>query len=109
MGLNINGKVIIYKNDYGYSTAISNKKQDGTYERMYVSLQLPKGVELDNKTNIEITKGFLSFYNTKDGLPKIKVVVMEYKIDEEEQYKQEERKAIQEEEIYGISQDDLPF
>ena len=78
MGLNINGKVIIYKNDYGYSTSISNKKQDGTYERMYVSLQLPKNVELENKTMIEITKGFIAFYKTKEGLSKIKIVVMEF-------------------------------
>lgn len=78
MGLNINGKIICYKNEFGYSTAISNKKQDGTYERMYVSLQLPKNVELENKTMIEITKGFIAFYKTKEGLSKIKIVVMEF-------------------------------
>lgn len=109
MGLNINGKVIIYKNDYGYSTAISNKKQDGTYERMYVSIQLPKNIELENKTVIEITNGFLTFYNTKDGLPKIKIVVMEFITDEEQKYIQEEREAIQNEEIYGIQNSGLPF
>ena len=107
--MNISGKTMIFKSEYGYSTTISKKNQDGEYEKMYLSVQLPKGVELENKTMIEITKGFLSFYNTKEGLPKIKIVVMEYKIDEEEQYKQEERQAIQDEEIYGISQDDLPF
>lgn len=78
MGLNINGKVICYKNEFGYSTAISNKKQDGTYERMYVSLQLPKGVEVENKTYIEITRGFLAFYKTKEGLSKIKIVVLDF-------------------------------
>lgn len=76
---------------------------------MYLQVQLPKGVELENKTFINITKGFLSFYQTKEGLPKIKIVVMEYKIYQEEQYKQEERQAIQEEEIYGISNEPLPF
>ena len=85
MGLNINGKTIIYKNTYGYSTAISNKKQDGTYERMYVSLQLPKGVEVENKTYIEITKGFLAFFKDKNGLPKIKIVALEIKQDEPKQ------------------------
>lgn len=98
MGLNINGKTIIYKNTYGYSTAISNKKQDGTYERMYVSLQLPKGVEVENKTYIEITKGFLAFYKDKNGLPKIKVVAMEIKQDEPKQ-----------EENYFSDSDSLPF
>lgn len=88
MGLNINGKTIIYKNTYGYSTAISNKKQDGTYERMYVSLQLPKGVEVENKTYIEITKGFLAFFKDKNGLPKIKIVALEIKQDEPKQEEQ---------------------
>ena len=84
--MNITGKTIVFKNDYGYSTAISNKKQDGTYERMYVSLQLPKGVEVENKTYIEITKGFLAFYKDKNGISKIKIVVMEMKQDGERNY-----------------------
>ena len=83
--MNITGKTICYKNEFGYSTAISNKKQDGTYERMYVSLQLPKGVEVENKTYIEITKGFLSFYTNKDGNKIPKIVAMEIKQDEPKQ------------------------
>ena len=109
MGLNINGKVMIFKNQYGYSTTISKKNQDGEYTNMYVSIQLPKNIELENKTVIEITNGFLSFYNTKDGLPKIKIVVMEFTTDEEQKYIQEEREAIQNEEIYGVQDFGLPF
>lgn len=86
--MNITGKTICYKNEFGYSTAISNKKQDGTYERMYVSLQLPKGVEVENKTYIEITRGFLTYYKDKNGLPKIKIVAMEIKQDEPKQEEQ---------------------
>lgn len=108
--MNILGKTMIFKSEYGYSTAISNKNENGEYDKMYLSIQLPKGVELENKTIINITKAFLSFYNTKEGLPKIKVVVMEYTTDAEEQYKQEEREAIQNEgsyeEVFG---GDLPF
>lgn len=76
--MNILGKTTIFKNNYGYRTTISNKKQDGTYENMYLQVQLPKGVELENNTKIDIAKGFLSFYKTKEGLAKIKVVVQEY-------------------------------
>ena len=101
------GKTMIFKSEYGYSTAISKKNQDGEYTNMYISVQLPKGVELENKTMIEITKGFLSFYNTKEGLPKIKIVVMEYTTDAD---KQEERETIQNEgsyeEVFG---GELPF
>jgi len=76
--MEVAGRTMIFKNDKGYSTTISNKKQDGSYDKMYIAVQLPKGVELENKTKIEITKGFLSFYQNKDGLAKIKVVVQEY-------------------------------
>lgn len=100
---------MIFKSQYGYSTTISRKNQDGEYERMYVSVQLPKNIELENKTVIEITNGFLSFYNTKDGLSKIKIVVREFTTNEEQKYIQEEREAIQNEEIYGVQDFGLPF
>ena len=45
-----------------------------------VGIQLPKGQEVENKTTIEITKGFLSFYKDKNGMAKPKVVVQEYKV-----------------------------
>lgn len=108
--MNITGKTMVFKNDYGYSCTISKKNQDGNYDRMYLQIQLPKDVELENKTMIEIKNGFLSFFKTKDGLSKIKIVVMEFTTDEEQKYIQEERQAIQNEENYEISQDDdLPF
>lgn len=107
------GKTMIFKKEYEgknlYSTNISNKDINGEYTNMYVSVQLPKNIELENKTVIEITNGFLSFYNTKDGLPKIKIVVMEFTTNEEQKYIQEEREAIQNEEIYGVQGSDLPF
>lgn len=83
--MNILGKTMIFKNDYGYSTAISSKKQDGSYDKMYVSVQLPKDVELENRTTINITKGFISMFKTKEGLPKIKLVIMEFESEYKEQ------------------------
>ena len=81
--MNITGKTLIFKNDYGYTTTISKKNQNGEYERMYISVQLPKGIELENKTMIDINKGFLSFYKNKQGLSQIKLVVMEYQTENE--------------------------
>ena len=111
--MRILGKTMIFRNEYEgksiYSTTISSKDINGNYTNMYVSVQLPKNIELENKTVIEITNGFLSFYNTKDGLPKIKIVVREFTTDEEQKYIQEEREAIQNEEIYGVQNSDLPF
>ena len=107
--MNILGKTMIFKSEYGFSTAISKKNQDGEYEKMYISVQLPKNTDLENKTMINITKGFLSFYNTKEGLPKLKIVVMEYNLDADEQYKQQEREAIQNEQNYDYDFEQLPF
>lgn len=103
--MNIIGETLIFRNEFGYSTSISKKNQNGEYEKMYLSVQLPRGVELENRTKINITKGFLSFYKNKQGLPQVKIVVMEYKTDEEVQ----EREAIQNEDSYEINFGNLPF
>ena len=91
--MNITGKCMIFSSEKGYSTSISKKDQDGQYERMYIVVQLPKGDTLENKTYIDIKEGFLSFYKTKDGLPKLKLVVMKYET-EQKQYEKEEDYAI---------------
>lgn len=103
------GEVRIFKKEINgkelYSTSISNKNQNGDWDKMYLSVQLPKNVVLENNTDINITKGFLSFYKTNDGLPKIKIVIQEFQTKEE----MEEREAIQNEQNYNINDDDLPF
>ena len=80
--MNIEGKTLVFKNDYGYSTAISKKNADGTYDKMYISLQLPKETELNNATFIDVEDGFLSFYKDKNGIAKPKIVVKKYKESE---------------------------
>lgn len=81
--MEISGKTMIFRNDYGYSTTISNKNQEGQYDKMYLTVQFLKGVELENKTLINIKDGFLSFYKTKVGLSKVKIVVKDYEIAED--------------------------
>jgi len=76
--MNITGKTKIYKGMYGYSCSISNKQQDGSYNTMFMQLQLPKGIEPADKSIIEITKGFISFYQTKDGKQVPKIVVLDF-------------------------------
>lgn len=86
--MKVTEEAIIFKNDLGFSTSISNKKQDGTYENMYISVQFPKNderaQEMPNKTKIYITNAFLSFYKSTAGQPKVKLVVRDYKILTEE-------------------------
>ena len=108
--MNILGNARIYKNEINgkelYSTSISSKNQNGEWDKMYLPVQLPKNVVLENNTDINITKGFLSFYKTNEGLPKIKLVIQEFQTKEEI----EEREAIASEEFYQDNQNlDLPF
>lgn len=78
--MDVTGKTRIFKNEYGgntyYSTSISNKKADGTYDKMYLSVQFKKGMETEG--DIEITRGFLSFFKDKNGMCKVKIVIMEF-------------------------------
>ena len=74
------GKTRIFKDEYNgrvnYKTSISNKNAEGKYENMYISVQFKKGMEVEG--DIEIKDSFLSFFKTKDGLPKVKLVVLDY-------------------------------
>jgi hypothetical protein len=74
------GKTRIFKDEYNgrvnYKTSISNKNVEGKYENMYISVQFKKGMETEG--DIDIKDGFLSFFKTKDGLPKVKLIVMDY-------------------------------
>lgn len=79
--MNITGKTMIFKSDKGYSTSISNKKEDGTYENMYLTINFKKGVELENQTKIDIKNGFFSFYTNKEGRKIPKIIVTEFETD----------------------------
>ena len=78
--MQVNGKAKIFKNEYNgntyYTTSIANKKEDGTYENMYLAVQFKKGMEVDG--DINIINGFLTFYKDKNNVPKVKVVILEY-------------------------------
>lgn len=98
--MNISGKAKIWRkemngNNY-YSTTISNKDINGNWVNTYIPVQLPKDREMNNGTDIEIIKGFLSIYGQDK---KIKAVVQEYQIINENEPQND-----------FISQDDeLPF
>lgn len=79
--LNITGETMLFRNENGYySTTISNKKMDGSYENMYINVQMPKGTDLPNQTKINIIRGFLSFYVNNANSKTIKFVVLDYDI-----------------------------
>ena len=80
-----------------YRAGLSTKKQDGSYDNAYIDVRMPKRTNIENKTKINITKGFLSFYNYKDKDDKQHtiwyIVVQEYTTDNQEVYVVENIKA----------------
>lgn len=75
----LNGKTV-------YSTSISSKNIDGTYDKMYIAVQFPKGTTIENKTDITIIESFMSFYKNKDGLAKPKIVVMKFEQESKDEF-----------------------
>jgi len=79
LNTNITGETMIFRDDKGkfprYQTSIGKKLPDGTYDNAYIELKFKKGVELENKTKINITNGFLTFYQYTPKDSKYKVTV----------------------------------
>ena len=63
---NFTGETMIFKNDKGfYATSISKTKKnpDGSigYDNAYINVSFRKGVDIPNKTKINVTNGWLTF------------------------------------------------
>ena len=112
MNITSNNTMIFVKEDENgkkhYRAGLSSKKQDGNYDSAYIDVRMPKDTEIENKTKINITKGFLSFYNYKGKDEKQHtiwyIVVQEYTTDE--QLKNQE---IYQVETYTEENLELPF
>lgn len=96
-------KIKIYKNQYGFSTLAKNGD-----DKLYLSVQFKKGNEPQIESGtIEIKNGFFSNYRNKKDELVVKLIVMEYELQDD--YVAEEREAIQNEQSYNVSSDELPF
>lgn len=97
-----------------YQASLSKRLTIGGWENAYINLQFRKGVELDNKADIEIISGWLTFdkYNNKDGKPvtTYKIFVNEFEVmggaDEPRATKAE---APDYQMAFNASADDIPF
>ena len=85
--MNITGKTTLFRKDFNgkpvYSRSISSKDIDGNWISVFENVNMPKGTDLPNKTKIEVTKGFEAVYEKRDGTKDRKIVVMEYKAENE--------------------------
>jgi hypothetical protein len=77
-------KLTVYKNQYGYSTLAKNKN---TGDKMYISIHFTQGTEPNSeRADIEIKDAFFSMYKNKAGFAFPKLVIMKYKLIEEENF-----------------------
>ena len=130
MSINIgNGTSIltIYKDEQGkFKTYIkgTETQEDGSIKDIYMSkkVQFKKGIEVKNKSKIEVVKGWSSCYRiktdelTEEGKPKYKYFdkyfisefnLLEEGVDEPQKPKQTQQK--QEDFSFTIDDDMLPF
>ena len=90
-------KIYVNKSQYGWQTQAKNGEN-----KMYIDVQFKKGKEPEEQfLRIDIKDGFFSTYKNKQGLPKPKLVIMEYEKISKEDYKQEEQ--------FDIAPSDFPF
>lgn len=84
---NFTGETMIFKNEKGfYATSISKTKKnpDGStgYDNAYINVSFRKGVDIPNKTKINVTNGWLTFdiYKNKQGKKEVywKLYINEY-------------------------------
>ena len=82
----VKGVMTLFANEYNgkmfLSTSVSRKVDENEYTNFYINVNLPKGQEPEEKGTykINVKKGFLSCYATKDGDAKLNVVVQEFEI-----------------------------
>lgn len=85
------GEAMIFAKEHNgrmfYSTGLSKKKPDGEYENGYIDVQFKKGVEVDNKTKIEIGKAWLTFYINKDKRTVPQIFISEFTVIGTDGYK----------------------
>lgn len=130
MSINIGNegsKLTIYKDEQGrYKTYIKGEEleQDGSKEDIFMSKKVTfrRGVEIKNKSIIEVIKGWSSCYRIKtdetyeNGKPRYKYYdkyfisefnLLEDGVDEPQKSKQQTQK--QEDFSFDMSNDELPF
>ena len=120
--------ITVYKDEQGkYKMYLkgTETKENGEVEDIFMvkKVQFKKGVEVKNRSKIEVTKGWTSCYRiktdelTEEGKPKYKYFdkyfisefnLLEEGVDEPQKQRQQ-KQAKQEDFSFSLSDDDLPF
>ena len=110
---NFSGETMIFKNDKGfYSTTLSKKNQDGTYANAYISVGFRKGVDIPNRTKINVKSGFLTFDQyERDGskITNLKLFISDFETLNGTAQKPNANKGSENEFFGADSEENLPF
>jgi hypothetical protein len=89
MKVTVRESAMIFRKEFDgratYSTGLSKKNQDGSYDNAYIGIQFKKDVNLHDKTKINITNGWLTHYKNKEGKPVFYIMCTEFTTEEAEQ------------------------
>ena len=69
----VSGEGMIFRKEFddrvAYTTTLSKKNKEGTWENAFISIQFKKDVFVHNKTKITLDNAWLTFYMSKDNKP----------------------------------------
>lgn len=89
--MNVTGKTMIFRNEYGertiYKRGISwkeykNGQQTNKWQAVYEVVKLPKGTDIPDRTIIDVKEAFESGYQNKDGKLVRQLIVMDFDLVE---------------------------
>lgn len=93
-----------------YSIAVSKKDENGEWVKMYLDTKFPKGVEVENGTEVMILDGFFSFNIGKDGKKYICGVVTDWeRMDGQPKVNQTQTKFNGIDIPVDVDEDEVPF
>lgn len=102
----------IYRNEYNnrvmYSTRISRKLKDGSYDITFLPVQFKFGEDIKDRTKMVFKEAWLSFFKTKDDRPVFYLFINKYNIVEDYDKIKTKSNALDSLNI-EISDEDLPF
>ena len=119
-------RVYRHENQYGvsYSFGIAKKDNKGGFINAFIPVRFKNGVDVKDRTNINIKQAFLTFYLNKDNKPVWYLMILDYEevvetIEKVKETKIQEQQRVLNEvvndpfEEYAnenpINDDDLPF
>lgn len=120
ISMKVTGEATIFRNAhdgkngtwYTYSAGVSSKREDGSYANGYLDVRFRKGVEVENKTKIDIKHSFLTVREfTVDGKErkKIELMILQFDIVSGEDDEEYDVPSSNQPGFSAFTDDDIPF